>query len=76
MRSIRASLYLLTDEELESLKPKPSRDIEVVEFVPPESISQQWYERPYYLGPDGDQKAYFALAEAWRIESAKGWPTG
>jgi len=55
---------LVTDEELESLEPKPSRDIEIAEFVPPEAISQQWFERPYYLGPDGDQKEYFALAEA------------
>jgi DNA end-binding protein Ku len=55
---------ILTDEDLESLEPKPSREIEVAEFVPPESINQQWYERPYYLGPDGDIEAYFALAEA------------
>ncbi len=55
---------LLTDEDLESLEPKPSREIEVLEFVPPASINQQWYERPYYLGPDGDVQAYFALAEA------------
>ncbi|HKO95837.1 MAG TPA: Ku protein [Pyrinomonadaceae bacterium] len=55
---------IVTEEELESLEPEPSRDIEVATFVPPEAISQQWYERPYYLGPDGDEKAYFALAEA------------
>jgi DNA end-binding protein Ku len=55
---------LLEDEELEKLEPEPSREIEIAEFVPPEAISQQWYERPYYLGPDGDQNGYFALAEA------------
>lgn len=55
---------ILTDEDLEGLKPEPSRDIEITEFVPPEQVSQQWYERPYYLGPDGDEKSYFALAEA------------
>jgi DNA end-binding protein Ku len=55
---------VVTEEELESLEPKPSRDIEIMEFVPPEAISPQWYERPYYLAPDGDQQAYFALAEA------------
>src|SRR5882724_826010 len=55
---------ILTDEDLQSLEPKPSREIEVTEFVPPESINQQWYERPYYLGPDGDMQDYFALAEA------------
>ena len=55
---------IITDEDLESLKPKPSRDIEISGFVPAEQISQQYYERPYFLAPDGDQKDYFALAEA------------
>jgi DNA end-binding protein Ku len=55
---------ILSEEDLESLKPEPSRDIEVMEFVPPEQVSPQWYERPYYLGPDGDAEEYFALAEA------------
>jgi DNA end-binding protein Ku len=55
---------IVTNEELEELVPKPSRDIDVVEFVPPAAISQQWFERPYYLAPDGDSKDYFALAEA------------
>jgi DNA end-binding protein Ku len=63
---------LVTDEELESLEPKPSREIEIAEFVPPEAISQQWFERPYYLGPDGDQKAYFALAEALENRKREG----
>lgn len=63
---------LLTDDELEGLEPKASRDIEITEFVPPEAISQQWYERPYYLAPDGDQKAYFALAEALKNRNREG----
>jgi DNA end-binding protein Ku len=63
---------VVTDEELESLEPKPSRDIEITEFVPPEAISQQWYERPYYLAPDGDEKAYFALVEALKNRNREG----
>lgn len=63
---------ILTDEDLESLTPKPSREIEISEFIPPEKISQQWYERPYYLGPDGDEKDYFALAEALTNKSREG----
>jgi len=55
---------ILTEEDLEKLEPPPSRDIEIVEFVPQTKISQQWYERPYFLAPDGDEKEYFALAEA------------
>src|SRR5882672_5042716 len=63
---------LVTGAELEELQPKPSREIEIAEFVPPEAISQQWYERPYYLAPDGDQKAYFALAEALKNSNREG----
>lgn len=63
---------ILTDEELEALKPEPSREIEIGEFVPPEQISQQWYERPYYLVPDGDQKNYFALAQALMNREVEG----
>src|SRR6476469_8786071 len=63
---------ILTDEDLQSLEQKPSRDIEVSEFVPPESINQQWYERPYYLGPDGDVEAYFALAQALENRQREG----
>jgi DNA end-binding protein Ku len=63
---------IITEEDLESIQPKPSRDIEVLEFVPPEAISQQWYERPYYLAPDGDEKAYFALVEALKNRDREG----
>jgi DNA end-binding protein Ku len=55
---------MLMPEELETLEPEPSRDIELCRFVAPSLLSDQWYDRPYYLGPDEDEKAYFALAEA------------
>ena len=58
------TFVIITEEDLKSLEPEPSREIEIAEFVPPEKVSEQWYERPYYLGPDGDVKSYFALAEA------------
>jgi DNA end-binding protein Ku len=63
---------VVTDAELEELQPKPSREIEITEFVPPEAISQQWYERPYYLAPDGDEKTYFALVEALKNRNREG----
>jgi DNA end-binding protein Ku len=55
---------MLTDKELEELEPETSRDIELLRFVPPSVLGEQWYDRPYYLGPDEDEKSYFALAEA------------
>jgi DNA end-binding protein Ku len=63
---------ILSEEDLASLEPEPSRDIEVTEFVPPEAISQQWYERPYYLAPDGDQKSYFGLVAALQNRKREG----
>ena len=63
---------LLTDEDLADLDPKPSRDIEISQFVAPEQVSQQWYERPYYLAPDGDQQSYFALVEALQKRGVEG----
>jgi DNA end-binding protein Ku len=63
---------VLTDEDLKSIEPEPSREIEVTEFVPPEAISPAWYDRPYFLGPDGDTKAYFALVEALKNKNREG----
>lgn len=51
-------------EELEKLEPEASRDIEITRFVEPSRVNNQWYERPYYLGPDDDDESYFALAKA------------
>jgi DNA end-binding protein Ku len=63
---------ILTEEDLERLEPTPSRDIQIAEFLPQNTISQQWYERPYYVGPDGDVKSYFALVEALTNKEREG----
>src|SRR6266481_4980556 len=66
------TFVILDEKELESLQPKPTREIEVKNFVPPQAIAPEFYDRPYYLGPDGDQTAYFALAEALRKGNREG----
>src|SRR5688572_29995210 len=66
------TFVILNEEELASLEPEPSREIEIEQFVPPEEIAPEYYDRPYYLGPDGDQAAYFALAEALRNQEKEG----
>jgi DNA end-binding protein Ku len=63
---------ILTESDLEALQPPPSRDIEIDEFVDQDEISQQWFERPYYLGPDDGAKEYFALAEALKNQEKEG----
>lgn len=68
----RGRLVLLEDEELQKLDPEPSRDIEITRFVDPADIDHRWYERAYYLGPDGNTPAYFALAQALENKKKEG----
>jgi len=66
------TFVLLNEKELEGLEPKANREIDIKHFVPPQAIAPEFYDRPYYLGPDGDQAAYFALAEALHKENKEG----
>lgn len=40
--------------------------------MPLGEIHHQWYERPYWLGPDGDVDGYFALAAALEQSEREG----
>ncbi len=55
---------ILKPDELAALSPGESRDIQLSRFVPTSAIDPQWYDRPYYLGPDGSEKSYYALTAA------------
>ena len=66
------TFVILDAKELESLQPEPSRDIEIEHFVPAARIPPEFYDRPYSLGPDGDQAGYFALAEALGRQEKEG----
>jgi len=66
------TFVILGEKELEALEPEASREIEITQFIPPDAIAPEYYFRPYYLGPDGDQTAYFALAEALRKQEKEG----
>lgn len=63
---------ILQPDEIEKLVPPESREIEIMRFVPPDALGDQWYERPYYLGPDGDEDGYFALGEAMQRKEVIG----
>src|SRR5690606_31008539 len=67
-----STMVVLDDQDLESLEPEDSRDIRIERFIPTGTLTYQWYERPYYLGPDGDEAAYFALAEALAESQSEG----
>jgi len=68
----RGVFVMLGEQELASLEPEESRDIDVLCFLDPDQINHQWYERPYFLGPDGDNRGYFALAAALQHEKKEG----
>ena len=55
---------ILQSDELAALEPEPSREIRLCRFVPLRALGDAWYDRPYWLGPDGDDEPYFALAQA------------
>ncbi|HWC77147.1 MAG TPA: Ku protein [Blastocatellia bacterium] len=60
----KGEYVIVTDEELERLEPKKSRDIDLRTFVPEDSIPPVYSERGYFLTPDGNtEKAYRLLAE-------------
>jgi DNA end-binding protein Ku len=63
---------VLEEEELASVEPEPSRDIVVTRFVDPQRLGPEWFERPYFLGPDGDAAAYFALVDAMESKEVEG----
>jgi len=66
------TFVILDQEELAKLEPEASREIEISQFVPPTQIPPEYFDRPYYLGPDGDDAAYFALAEALKKKEREG----
>ncbi len=55
---------VVSDEELEALEPRKSRDIDLRRFVDAKSIDPLYFQRAYFLVPAGDSnKAYRLLAD-------------
>jgi len=58
----KGKLVVVTDEELEALAPKKSREIDLRRFVDRDSIDPMFFERSYFLAPGkGSGKAYRLL---------------
>jgi len=58
---------LFTPEELEVVEAPKSDEIEIVSFVPADSVGRLYFNKAYYLGPDkGGSRAYRLLAAALR----------
>lgn len=60
----RDRFIVLEDEDLEEIAPKESRDVTIERFVARDDMDPRWYERAYWLAPDENKSAYFALAAA------------
>jgi len=55
-------MIVVTDEELDSVAPEMTRDIDLRRFVPLEQIPPTYFQRPYFLAPAGrSAKAYHLL---------------
>jgi len=67
---------VVEDEELEALEPEKSREIDLKRFVPLAAINPIYFERAYFLVPDGDTtKAYRLLAKSMEDEQKAGIAT-
>jgi DNA end-binding protein Ku len=67
---------VVTDDELERLEPEKTRDINLTQFVPADSIPPLYFERGYFLTPAaGSTKAYRLLAETMEKNGLAGIAT-
>lgn len=67
---------VVTDEELEKLEPRKSRDIDLRQFVERDAIPVSMLERHYILAPGGEStKAYHLLAQAMERDNRAGIAT-
>ncbi len=67
---------VITDEELDAIEPRKSRDIDLRRFVERSAIDPRLLERPYVLAPSGEStKAYHLLAETMERSGRAGIAT-
>ncbi|MCU1265773.1 MAG: ykoV 1 [Acidobacteria bacterium] len=72
----KGKYVVVTDEELERLAPDKTRDIDLTRFVKEDSIPPLYFERGYFLTPDGgSEKAYKLLAETMTKDGQAGIAT-
>lgn len=70
----KGNYILLTDEELDSVKIEARRTIDLVQFVDHCEIDPIYFDRPYYVLPDGDlaEEGYTVLRDALRRSGKMG----
>lgn len=57
---------LIDQDEIDALKVEARHTLDLVQFVGPDEIAPIWFERPYYVVPDGELaiEAYAVLRDA------------
>jgi DNA end-binding protein Ku len=65
------SYVLLEPEELDEIKLETKRTIELVQFVDPGDIDPRYFDRPYYILPEGDVSTEGYLVVRAALESAR-----
>jgi len=64
---------ILTDEDLEKIPLKSTKNIEIKQFFDPSELNLIYYNNFYYLVPDkGGEKAYYLLKEAMKLTGSMG----
>jgi DNA end-binding protein Ku len=72
----KGKFVVVTDDELEAIEPRKSREIDLRLFVDRDEIDPMYYERAYYLVPSGGtNKAYRLLAEVMEAKNQAGIAT-
>lgn len=72
----KETFVVVTDEELEAIEPRKSREIDLQRFVDRDSIDPIYFERAYFLVPAGNtNKAYRLLAEVMEKKGQAGIAT-
>ncbi len=70
----RGNYVLITDEDLDKIKLEARRTIDLVQFVDHCEIDPIYFDKPYYVVPDGKQavEAYAVLRDAMRATGKMG----
>lgn len=72
----KGKFVVVTDEELEAIEPRKSREIDLRLFVARDEIDPMYFQRAYFLVPSaGTNKAYRLLAEVMERENQAGIAT-
>ena len=72
----KGKFVVVTDDELEAIEPKKSREIDLRVFVDVDDIDPIYFERAYFLVPNGGtNKAYRLLAEVMERKKQAGIAT-